>query len=158
MPEIQFIDTSEVKISEDRFRKVFSEQTLSDLQKSISSGLGLINAITVREDFSLITGETRLKAITALHTLGEAVFFNGEEVPSGKIPALVLESDFDEIAYLQSEFDENAHRESFTYIEEAQAIARIAKLKEAIRRKDSGETEKPKMQILFLRQKKRGKE
>lgn len=129
--EIKYVPLEEIKIAEDRFRSVFTEKNLSSLQESISSKPGLLNAITVKGDLTLLTGESRLKAITALHAIDMPVFYQGEQVPAGKIPAIVCHSVTQEIHCLQAEFNENVHRENFTYMEESMAAARIAKCQQA---------------------------
>ena len=132
MSTIQFYNISDIKVKVDRFRQTYTDRNLSNLQESISTGLGLINPITLRKDKSLITGASRLRAITVLHSIKIPVYFNGTLVPLDTIPAIILDTEREEIEYLESELNENIHREDFTYIEQAQAIARIATLKEAI--------------------------
>lgn len=156
MPEIQFLPLKDVKIPSDRFRQLFTEKNLTGLQDSISSGLGLSNAITLKADLSLITGESRLKAITILHDVGMPVRYHGEIVPEGLVPAIVLTSEHDELEYLKAELHENTEREDFTYIEEAQAVTRIALIEQAVL--DKNKPEKPQFAPLGIPLKKVSKE
>ena len=129
--EIKYVPLEQIQIAEDRFRSTFTEKNLSSLQESISTKPGLLNAITIKDDLTLLTGESRLKAITALHAIGMPVFYQGEQVPEGKIPAILCHSVSEEIDCLLAEFNENVHRENFTYMEESMAAARIAKCQQA---------------------------
>jgi len=132
MVEIKFVPIADIVVLKDRFRELFTEKNLTGLQDSIATGLGLSNAITLRKDLSLITGESRLKAIGILHEVGMPAYYHGEAIPEGTIPAIVMETTHKELEYLEAELHENTQREDFTYIEEAQAIARIATIKQAI--------------------------
>lgn len=132
MAEVQFIKITSIKLPDDRFRRTFSEKNLSALQDSISTGPGLINAITIKPNLELNTGETRLKAVSILHDLGLPVRYHGDTVPDGHIPAVIISNEMDEIEYLKAELHENTCREGFTFIEETQAVARIALLQQAI--------------------------
>lgn len=131
MVEVVYINISEILVPKGRFRQTFTEKNLTGLQDSIASGLGLNNAITLRKDLTLITGESRLKAITVMHDVGVPAFYQGERIPDGKVPVIILESDHDELEFLEAELHENTAREGFTYIEEAQAISRIAAIRQA---------------------------
>ena len=143
MVEIKFIQIADIIVAADRFRQAFTEKNLTGLQDSIATGLGLSNAITLRKDKSLITGESRLKAVTLLHEIGIPAFYQGKPIPDGTVPALVMETEHDELEYLEAELHENTQREGFTYVEEAQAVARIAKIRQAQLDKDKPEREKP---------------
>lgn len=132
MSNLQYIEIKNIIVPETRFRKIFTEQNLTGLQDSMSSGLGLSNAITLRKDLRLITGGSRLKAMANLHTVGITAYYQGEPVPEGTIPAMVLAKDCQELEALEAELEENTKREGFTYAEEAQAIARIALLHQEI--------------------------
>jgi len=129
--EVIFIDINKVIVPESRFRQTFTEKNLTGLQDSITSGIGLNNAITLRKDFTLITGESRLKAITIMHDVGIPAFYQGNRIPDGQVPAIVLKSDHEELEFLEAELYENTARENFTYIEEAQAVSRIAAIRQA---------------------------
>lgn len=136
MAEVKFVPIQDIIVPESRFRKTFSEKNLSDLQESISNGPGLINAITLRPNMEINTGESRLKAITILHNLMFPVRYHGEIVPDGTIPAIIIAGLEDEISYLQAELHENTCRENFTFLEEAQAVAKIAALQQALINKE----------------------
>lgn len=130
--EVRFIPIVDVVIPKNRFRTLFTERNLTGLQDSISTGHGLINAITLRPSMELNTGESRLKAISILHDLGLPVLYQGKKVPEGHVPAIIVETDLDEIAFLKAELHENTAREGFTYLEEAAAIAKIATLEQGL--------------------------
>lgn len=143
MSIFKFVPLTDIIIPETRFRQLFTEKNLTGLQDSLSSGLGLSNAITLRKDLQLITGESRIRAITNLHLVGIKAYYNGEEIPEGTIPANIVDNMHEEISYLEAEFHENTKRESFTYIEEAQATTKIALLKQELLSKEEGGSEKP---------------
>lgn len=150
MAEVKFIKISTIVIPETRFRKQFSEKTLTELQDSISNGPGLINAITIKNNMELNTGETRMRAVSILHEIGLPVFYHGEKVPEGCIPAIIIENELQEIDYLKAELHENTHRESFTYVEEAQAIAKIARIQQALIDAERAASEPEKQKPKFL--------
>lgn len=139
--EVQFVKITDIVIKEDRFRQLFTEKNLTELQDSISSGPGLINAVTVKPDMELNTGESRLKAITILHDLGLPVKYHGKVVPEGYIPAIIVENNLSTIDFLKAELHENTHRENFTFLEEANAIAKIARLEQAIINEEKAKSE-----------------
>jgi DNA modification methylase/ParB-like chromosome segregation protein Spo0J len=130
--QIHFLPVTDIIAKESRFRKLFSDKNSADLQDSISTGPGLINAITVRPSMELITGESRLKAITLLHDIGLPVRYNGSPVASGLIPVIIVADSLSEIDLLKAELHENTVREGFTYLEEAQAVSKIALLEQAL--------------------------
>lgn len=134
--KIIFVPITDIKIAQDRQRKAFSEKNLANLQESISSGPGLINAVTLRSNMELNTGESRLKAVTILHEIGLPVTYHGKPVPAGYIPAVIADTELDEITWLKAELHENTVRENLTWLEETAAIARIAKLEQAIINKE----------------------
>lgn len=140
MPLIKFTPIKEVTVLPNRFRRVFSETNLSGLQESISTGIGLSNAVVLRKDGTLISGATRLKAITLLHELGLPVKYLGEDVPLDTVPTVYLANAQEEIEYLEAELSENTRREGFTYLEEADAIAKIALLQQAILNEKAGKS------------------
>jgi ParB-like chromosome segregation protein Spo0J len=127
--DITFVDISDITIK-NRYRKEFSEKTLSDLQESISTGPGLLNPIYLKPNLELVAGETRLKAITTLHSLGLPVKFTNLTVEDGKIPAIILSEDMGDIEYLEAELHENTHREGLSFTETSLAVAKIAQLKQ----------------------------
>lgn len=141
---VTILPISDIIIPDDRFRKEFSERNHQLLQDSISMGPGLINAITVKPNLELNTGESRLKAVSILHELGLPVRYQGSVVPEGCIPAVIIQNDLDEIQYLQAELHENTHRADFTYIEEAKGVARIAALQQEVMNRNNPPLEERK--------------
>lgn len=132
--EIIFVPVESIQIK-NRSRQQFGDEALGKLQQSLSDPeVGLLHPIRLSKDLQLIVGERRLKALKALHFLGTPVKFNGEPIPADTIPAIVCDSAQAEIEMLKQELDENIARENFTYLEETQLTAKIARLQEAIRR------------------------
>jgi DNA modification methylase len=146
MTQIQFLQIENIKIQE-RARQVFSEEGLSKLQTSLADPeVGLLHPIIVSADMQLVTGERRLRAISALHFLETPVKFNGQTIPPNTIPAIVCSDSREQVELLKMELEENINRENFTYQEEVQLTARIARVQEALRRTKtpSIKNEKPK--------------
>lgn len=116
-----------------RQRTQMDRQKLLDLKLSIAE-LGLINPIYVEEQagkYQLKAGERRLKAVHELSTEGQVIFIGLEPVPSGHIPAIVVNS-MPELQSLKVEFEENARREDLTWQERTKALSQIYDLEKAL--------------------------
>lgn len=126
----KFISISEIVILEDRQRQEFQADRMEELRQSIETN-GLINPITLRDyndNKVLVAGESRLKAIIDLHTLGIPFKFDGKVVPAGKIPY----TDVGELSILEAEemeLDENLKRTDLTWQEHAKAVNRLMELR-----------------------------
>lgn len=140
---MELIPLSKIKIQSDRFRQEFKQEELDELATSIAR-LGLIHPIVVRRTkdqetggftFTLVAGERRLRAVTALHEKGVTIplghAFQGiKEVPSNYIPALSI-AEVGEHAEKEIELDENTRRSNLTWQEVAKATKLLHDLRTA---------------------------
>lgn len=129
-----FLKPNEIIIPDNRIRKEFNEEHLAELGASISSK-GLLNPITVRkvngsDSYELVAGENRLRALDRMVDLELTFECNGEAVPAGTVPCLLL-SDLPEDLRLEAELEENTHRRDLTWQEQAEARARLLALRRA---------------------------
>jgi adenine-specific DNA-methyltransferase len=132
--KVEFIELDKITVK-DRARQQFTPEALEKLQESISDPhVGLLHPIRLNNDLHLIVGERRVRAVRALHMLDIPIMFNGMQVPNGTIPAIVCGTSLEQIQHLKMELEENVARENFTFLEEAQLTARIARMREACRR------------------------
>lgn len=124
------IQISAIKIAPDRQRRVFDAAKLHAFAENIGSTL-LQNPIVLRvvgEDYQLVSGERRLRAVTDLADLGQQIRHDGQLVPLGFIPYTLFD-DLDPIAAEEAELDENLKRENLTWQEESAAVKRLAALR-----------------------------
>lgn len=120
-----------IQIAPDRMRRTFALDRLLALGESIRR-LGLQNPIVLRlvgEEYFLVSGERRLRAIREIYDLGEVIRHDNTEVFSGTIP-YTLFSDLDPIAAEEAELEENTRRENLSWQEEATALAKLKALRE----------------------------
>lgn len=124
------IAISAVKIAPNRQRRVFDAAKLHAFAENIAATL-LQNPIVLRlvgDDFQLVSGERRLRAVTDLADLGQQIRHDGQLVPLGFIPYTLFD-DLDPIAAEEAELDENLKREALTWQEESAALKRLAELR-----------------------------
>ena len=124
------IEISAVKIAPNRQRRVFDAAKLHAFAENIGSTL-LQNPVVLRvvgEDYQLVSGERRLRAVTDLADRGQQIRHDGQLVPLGFIPYTLFD-DLDPIAAEEAELDENLKREALTWQEESAAIKRLAELR-----------------------------
>lgn len=123
---------SEITISDNRQRREFDPEALTDLANSISA-LGLLHPIVVRETPSgpvLVAGERRLRALETIWLLGDGIRFNGAEIAPYHVPTTTL-GELDALSAEEAELDENLKRRDLTWQERADALARLHKLRTA---------------------------
>ncbi len=126
----KYISLSSVVVSPDRQRRAFPVDKMQEFSDGIATR-GLLHPIVLRiegDNYVLVAGERRLRAITDLADLGQRIRHDGDEVPLGMIP-YTLFTDLDPIAAEEAELEENLHRENLTWQERASACARIAALR-----------------------------
>lgn len=132
------IPLSSLVIPENRQRRVFDEKKLQELANSIMSK-GLLHPPVVRydgEQYILVAGERRTRAITSLSTIDVGVTCNNEEVPAGFLPITLL-ADLDPYSIREAELEENTVRDDLTWADKARAIAELDSLR-ADQAKDAG--------------------
>ena len=137
------IQLAAIKIAPSRQRRVFDAAKLHAFAENIGASL-LQNAIVLRivgDDFQLVSGERRLRAVTDLADLGQQIRHDGQLVPLGFIPYTLFD-DLDPSAAEEAELDENLKRENLSWQEESAAVARLRDLraKQALARGDSPPT------------------
>ena len=126
----KYISISAIKIAANRQRRVFNEANLRELGESISN-LGLFHPLVLRvegEDYVLVSGERRLRAMTDLHALEVPFSYDSEPVPLNAVPYVSL-SDVSELEAEEAEYDENMRRTDLSWQEKATAAARLQSLR-----------------------------
>lgn len=115
------INAEDVHVDE-RQRKNFPDRSIQELADSILR-VGLIHAPVVTEDYTLVAGERRLRALSCTESSGPykyaGVDYEYPEVPVHVVPYK------DERLLFEIELEENLRRENLTAMEQAQAIARL---------------------------------
>ena len=129
---IRYIYTGAVKIKENRQRREHDEAAHQELIASIQDR-GLLHAIVLRQegdDYVLVAGERRLRAIKEIFELGGTYRYDGMTVVSDMIPHVNL----GELSLLdaeEAELEENLRRKDLTWQETAEAVARLSQLRTA---------------------------
>lgn len=123
------IQLTSIKIGEDRQRKDFDAEKLTELSKSIQT-VGLLHPIILRSesDTTLVAGERRLRAIKRLYGLGASFTFDGAPVTHDEIPYTTL-GELSEDQYAEVELVENVQREDLTWQEYAVAVDKLHTLR-----------------------------
>lgn len=114
------VDLNKITVPPNRQRKEF--ENIESLAASIQR-LGLINPIVIKRDFSLVTGERRLRAFTLLRD--EAALIHRQEFH--EIPVNFMD-ELDEHELRIMELDENIRREDLPWQQQAAAVAEIHRL------------------------------
>lgn len=127
-----YIARTAIKISEKRQRKEFEPTALQELVDSIQAH-GLLQAIVLRQvgqDFYLVAGERRLRAITDIYDLGGTFTYGTEPVPPGMVPYVNV-GDLSALAAWEAELEENIRRVDLTWQERALATTELLELRKA---------------------------
>jgi DNA modification methylase len=131
-----FIPVASISIPTNRQRREFSPDALLELCESIQWGpAGLQHAVVVRpgpeqNQFILVSGERRLRAVNDIYALNGKFNYSGEPVPSGCIPCNLL-GELSVLEAWEAELDENIRRADLTWQEQASATANLAALRKA---------------------------
>lgn len=126
------VQLSSIIIKSNRQRQEFDPEALQDLKNSIEDR-GLLHAPVLRqegEDWVLVAGERRLKAIEEIFALGGQFTYNGEVFDNGYVPFTDLGS-LSLLEAEEAELDENLKRRDLTWQEHAAAVARLHALRQA---------------------------
>jgi DNA modification methylase len=107
---------------EERQRQSFPDKGLDDLADSILR-VGLIHAPVLTEDFTLVVGERRLRALALTESMG-TYKYAGVEMEYPEIPVHIVPYKDEELLF-EIELEENLRRENLTAMEQAQAIAKL---------------------------------
>jgi len=127
---MKLIHIDAIKVAPDRQRKTFDAAKLHEFADGIQSK-GLLHPIVLRvvgDDYYLVAGERRLRAISDIYALGGEIMHDGELVRKNSIPYTLL-SDLDPLAAEEAELDENIQRVDLTWQERAAAHARLLSLR-----------------------------
>ena len=127
---MNLIEISAIKIAANRQRRQFDAAAIHELADSIQTR-GLYHPIVLRvagEDYQLVSGERRLRAVTDIYGLGGTFSHDGEAVLTGCIPYTTL-GDLSEIESEEAELEENIRRVDLSWQERAAAHARLAVLR-----------------------------
>lgn len=127
---MKLILASAIKIAANRQRQSFDANYLRELSDSIQSK-SLLHAPILRvvgEDYFLVAGECRLRAVKDIYDLGGAFRHDGEAVREGFIPYTLLD-DLDPLAAEEAELEENIRRRDLTWQERALATKRLTVLR-----------------------------
>lgn len=124
------IPLSSLIIPENRQRRTFDEKKLQELADSILSK-GLFHPPVVRfdgEQYFLVAGERRTRAITSLASIDVGISCNGQSFPPGTLPITLL-ADLDPYSVREAELEENTIRDDLTWADKARAIAELDSLR-----------------------------
>lgn len=124
------LPASHIIIPEDRQRKTFQDEAITELMQSIAT-VGLLHAVVIRyvEGIpTLVSGETRLRAIIMMDMMGEGYRFGSFPIPSGHIPVHDIGS-LSELEAYEAELEENIRRTSLSWQDEAIARERLHSLR-----------------------------
>lgn len=131
---MNLLPRSKIQIRPDRQRKEFNDTALISLANSIAS-VGLINPIVVTSEpdgIFLVAGERRLRAIDQLSNTAQTYRHASAQVPATQVPVIYF-NDLSELEREELELEENIAREDLSWLERANAIARL----DALRKKQS---------------------
>lgn len=129
---LKTLPLSSIIVSPNRQRQTFNEARQRELSESIQQE-GLFHALVLRasgDDFILVAGERRLRAIRDLYDLGGSFTYDSEPVPEGHVPYVLL-GELDELTREVAELHENLRRDDLSWQERAAALARVAALRGA---------------------------
>jgi len=128
---VKEVKLTQIKVAETRHRRQFAEDKLAELAESILRN-GLLHPPVVAEEpegqYTLISGERRLRAVKQLHAAGKSFTCNGAKVKKGCCPVLFL-ADCSELGREEAELDENIIRVDLTWQEVAEATKRLHELR-----------------------------
>lgn len=110
----------------ERQRKEFKDDQIRDLADSIAR-VGLIHAPVITQDYRLITGERRLRAMACLEESGPFKY-GGESYEYPEVPVHIIPFESDRLLF-EIELEENLRRVNLTPMEEANAIAALHALR-----------------------------
>lgn len=124
------VHISKINIAPNRQRQEFDPEALQELKTSIEDR-GLMHPIVLRkqgDEWFLVAGERRLRAIRELYELGEQFTCNGMVFKEGAVPFVTL-GELGVLEAEEAELDENLKRRDLTWQETADAHARLHALR-----------------------------
>lgn len=126
----KIIRYAEVIIGEDRQRKEFTPEALSELSHGMKIR-GLMHAVVLRPTeagFKLVAGERRIRGAGNLHIMGDLFKFDDVVIPDGFIPFVDI-GELDELQAEEAELEENMHRSNLTWQEQSAATEKLHRLR-----------------------------
>lgn len=131
---MHLLPLEQIRIREDRNRKLFTEEQVERLAESLASSTGLIHLPVVRKSedgsFELLAGERRMRAMQMLWAAGKSFSYMGSPIEPGLVPHALI-SEVDEVTARAIELEENIRRIDLTWQERVAAIAAFHALQEA---------------------------
>lgn len=131
--QLHIVPADDVVLRKDSQRQNFKQESILELAASIDR-VGLIHPLVIRLDenneFTLVAGRRRLKALEHLWFLGAEVRCGERIVPENHVPCIYV-GDIDILIAEEIELEENIQREDLTWQERADAVARLARLRTA---------------------------
>jgi DNA modification methylase len=127
---LKLIEVSSIVVKPNRQRREFRLGELNELAESIQK-FGLFHPIILRRelnDFVLVSGERRLRAVRGIYELGGTFTCSAQPVPPGCIPFLSL-NELSELEIEEAELEENTRRVDLTWQERADVTRRLATLR-----------------------------
>ena len=128
--QVHIVPADDIIVKSNRQRRDLDQSKILELAGSIAEN-GLINPITVRwadDEYTLVAGQRRLKALEHLWFLGAKVVYNGREIEEGCVPCNFL-GEIDPTDAEEIELEENVRRIDLSWQERADAITRLAALR-----------------------------
>lgn len=132
IPVTHYVELTSISIADNRQRRQFDESALQELVTSIEQNQ-LMHAPVLRAangSLILVAGERRLRAIKDIYDLGGSIRYNGQDVPPGKVPYVLL-GELSPLEAMEAEFEENIRRSDLTWQERASATASLMELRKA---------------------------
>lgn len=127
---MKLIALDAIKVLPERQRQHFAEDLICELAESIKER-SLQHAIVLRvvgDEYVLVSGERRLRAISDIYALGGNFSYDGEVIREGFVP-YTLFSDLSPLAAEEAELEENIRRQDLSWQERAAAHARLNSLR-----------------------------
>jgi len=107
-------------------------QTISVLLNNLENSIlqkGLFHPILLQNDgHTLVAGESRLKAVIAIHVSNKILLYNGEIVPKNHIPFITI-GNLSSIEIKEAELEENDIRKNVNFKERATAVMELHTLR-----------------------------
>ena len=130
---MRIVPIEQITIGATRQRSSFDPADIMELATSITAR-SLLHPIVVREDpdsdeqWILVAGERRLRAIRELWDLGDTLRHSGQVIREGFVPIVTL-GELDPLEAEEAELEENVKRKDLTWQEHARATKRLAELR-----------------------------
>lgn len=127
---MKLINIEAIKVAATRQRREFKQDKIQELVSSITQ-FGLMHPLVLRqegEDYVLVAGERRLRAVQDLHGLNISFNYDGSIVRWGTVPYVTL-GELDPLAAEEAELEENIRRVDLTWQERDAALLRLTNLR-----------------------------